>query len=265
MNVFKDIITLNKNSRGCYILDTVKGCGICVKEKPQGCYGNCYAKNIADRYRFDFTNPINRIFSESDGQGYFDGYHDTKHEANIVSKIKKIDMPFVRIGEMGDPSEDWNHTIEVCKSISVAKKPIVIITKHWKVIPDSLLDDIKKLNITINTSVSAMDNSNELDHRIIQYKRFAKYCNSVLRVVSCDFNRDNDYGANMAKIQDKLFEYPNIIDTIFRPIAKNKIVTSGIIKVKKMEFLKSNVLASSHCDNPYLGMCNSCPDMCGIK
>ena len=265
MKTFKDKISLVKNGRGCYILDTVKGCSVCEKEKPNGCYGDCYAKNIASRYKFDFSNPIKRDFYKDEKQLMFFDFVDNGHLCDVIKQIKKKEVPFVRIGEMGDPSEDWDHTINVCSAISYAEKPIVIITKHWNTIPDYLLDSIRMIDLCINTSISALDSAEEIEHRLEQYHRLKKYCNSVLRIVSCDFNLDNPEGAIRAEIQEELFENENIIDTVFRPNIKNPLVINGVIKTIKIPFLKSKVLASVYNSKPYLGYCPTCPDMCGVK
>jgi hypothetical protein len=68
-----------------------------------------------------------------------------------------------------------------------------------------------------------------------------------------------------AKMQDKLFKHSKIIDTVFRPNAKNKLVTNEIIKTQKIKFLKITMLASIYNNNTYLGFCNNCPDMCGLN
>jgi len=265
MKQWKNTIALNKNNRGCYILDTIKGCSACSKEKPNGCYGNCYAKNISSRYNFDFSNIVKRDFYKDKQQLYLFDYFDTKHVNKIIKKLKKIDMPFVRIGEMGDPSENWNHTINVCKMISVAKKSIVIITKHLNTIPNSLLTDIKKLDICINTSISALDTESEINHRLKLFSRLKKYCNSVLRIVSCDFNKSNIEGLKKYKIQEKLFKNDKVIDTIFRPNLNNNYVTSKMINVDKIMFLKKEVYASIYNTNTHFGYCSKCHDMCGIN
>jgi hypothetical protein len=245
MKTFKDRITLNRNSRGCYILDTVKGCRGCNPNRPRGCYDDCYAWNIAARYGRDFTQTVKRDFPQDKAQfGLFD-FDDARHVSEIVQAIKRIDMPFIRIGEMGDPSEDWEHTLKVCGIISEARKPIVIITKHWESIPDRLLPDIRWLNLCINTSVSALDNEEELCHRLEQYNRVKQYCNSVLRIVSCDFNFDNPEGVRRIEIQDSLFRNNNTIDTVFRPSPQNPLVINGIINTKKVSFLRARVLQAS--------------------
>lgn len=265
MKKYKSEITINKNARGCYVIDTVKGCSVCAELKPRGCYDDCYAKNIAGRYGFVFSEPVKREFKHDNKQLYLLDFYDTDHENKIINIIKNNSMPFVRIGEMGDPSEDWRHTIDICKIISKACKPIVVITKHWKTIPTNLLKEIQKLNICINTSISALDDVMEIDHRLTQYNRLKPYCSSVLRIVSCDFNIENDIGKEKSIIQEKLFMNENIIDTIFRPRIDNDLVTKKIINVTKTNFLKSSVLASVYSKKTYFGKCNDCPDMCGIK
>jgi len=265
MKQFKDIITLAKNNRGCYILDTVKGCSGVSKDRPRGCYGDCYANNIASRYGVEFTKPVQRGFIYNNLQYNLFEFADSAHESAIIKAIKKVDMPFVRIGEMGDPSEDWEHTINVCKTISIAGKSIVIITKHWKSIPYWLLPELKNIDLCINTSISAMDSDSEIINRLIQYEKLKDVCKSVLRVVSCDFNKETPEGRRMAEIQNRLFKKEKVLNTVFRPSANNPIVTSGIINIKKTMFFRTKVLASMAYEDTYMGMCNTCPDMCGLN
>lgn len=255
MHEYKDVITLNRNSRGCYILDTVKGCS-CMANKPGGCYGDCYASHIAARYGFDFSKPVKRGFLCSDSQLYFSGFSDTTHEAQIVKQIKAAEMPFVRIGEMGDPSENWEHTLSVCQAIAIANKPIVIITKHWKRLTDDQISAFSELPVVFNTSVSALDSTAELEYRLQQHERLPR--SSVLRVVSCAFN-DKEH----EKTQQELLSRDKVIDTVFRPNANNPFLLSGTISAKKVKFLGSSMLASMHKDDVFFGYCRDCPDQCG--
>lgn len=264
MKNYKNIITLNKNKRGCYILDTVKGCLVC-RDNPGGCYGGCYAKNIASRYGFDFSKPIKRCFIKESKQLYFPGFYDTKHINNITKKVENISADFVRIGEMGDPSYDWNHTIDVCNKISLSGKYIVIITKHLKTIPKHLLIDLVKLKVCINTSISALDSAGEIKHRLKQFNLLKNYCKSVLRVVSCEFNKNNYEGFYRSNVQDELFDNKSVIDTVFRPRLNNRFVINKIINIKKIKFLKSSTYASVFNKYTYFGYCNECNDMCGIN
>lgn len=269
MKTYKSAITLNRNSRGCYILDTVKGCLAGALFEGKGCYGDCYAKNIASRYGFDFENVQSRKFeNEDDGQLFFFGLTDKTHTNEIVRQIKAADMPFIRIGEMGDPSFDWENTIEVCNEIAVSGKPIVIITKHWKPIPETLLENLSVLKgLCINTSASALDTIEQTDYRLTQFERLKPYCNSILRIVSCEFNKDNPEGMARSIIQNRIFNVgaEKIIDTVFRPSASNQFVTGGVIKTEKVKFLRKDCLASVHKKNTYFGMCGTCPEMCGIN
>lgn len=259
MHAYKDIITLNRNSRGCYILDTVKGCSY-AKTKHGGCYGDCYANNIASRYGFDFSNPVKRGFEKETEQIYFNGFEDTAHESEIIRQIKQAKMPFIRIGEMGDPSENWEHTLLVCKIISVVRKPIVIITKHWNVMSEKQEKEFSKLPVIFNTSVSMLDTDEQQKYRLSQYERLKKTNKSVLRVVSCKFtNKEKE------KKQNDLLSQENVIDTVFRPSKENEYLTSGVITAKKIKFLGSSMLASMHDENTFMGYCKDCQDQCGLK
>ena len=263
MKLYKDVISLSKNGRGIWDLDTIKGCKSGLLENENGCYNDCYAYKTAKRYGIDFSNSVERNFINE------------THRNLIVNQIEKIDMPFIRIGCSGDPSENWEHTINIIKQIKESSqlslfdissiKQVVIITRHWNVLTDTQLKEISKYNICINTSVSALDNENLINKSLNEYNRLKPYCKSILRVVSCDFNEDNEIGKHKAEIQRKLFKNESVIDTVFRPSSKNKFVTDKIINVKKMGFMKSKALVSKFNKKAYLGKCNSCLEMCGLN
>jgi len=263
MRTYKSIISLSKNERGIWDLDTIKGCKSGMLENPKGCYNDCYAFKTANRYGIDFSKSIERNFENE------------AHKQQIIRQIEKIDMSFIRIGCAGDPSENWEHTIKIIKEIRDSsqlsffdisyKKQIVIITRHWNVLTDKQLNEIKKYNICINTSVSALDNDLLINTDLTQYERLKPFCKSVLRIVSCDFNEENVIGKEKAEIQRKLFKNLNVIDTVFRPSKNNEFVKQNIINVKKMAFMKSKQLISKFNKKAFTGKCENCLEMCGIN
>jgi len=263
MRVYKGIISLSKNGRGIWDLDTIKGCESGIVENKNGCYSDCYALKTAKRYGIDFSKSIERNFTNE------------AHRNKIVKQIEKIDMDFIRIGCAGDPSENWEHTFKIIKQIRESsqlalfdissKKQIVIITRHWKLLTENQLEEIKKYNICINTSISALDKKKEIKKALTQYNRLKKYCKSVLRVVTCDFNLKNKIGRKKSIIQNNLLKNENIIDTVFRPSIKNEFVLNEIINVKKMAFMKSKTLVSKFNKKAFLGKCDNCLEMCGLK
>ena len=120
MKKFSNNISLLKNFRGVYELDTSKGCYSGMLNNLKGCYNECYAYRYSKKWGYNFKNTVIRDFK------------DTKHIVEIVNNINKIDMPFIRIGVSGDPSENWEHTINICNKIyKHINKAIVIIKKHW--------------------------------------------------------------------------------------------------------------------------------------
>jgi hypothetical protein len=263
MKEYKEIISLSKNGRGIWDLDTIKGCKSGLLENQKGCYSDCYALKTAKRYGIDFSKSIERKFENE------------QHRKYIVNQIEKIDMPFIRIGCSGDPSENWQHTINIIKQIKESsqlslfdissKKQIVIITRHWNILTDEQLKEILKYNICINTSVSALDNDNLINKSLEQYNRIKPFCKSVLRIVSCDFNEENEQGKIKAEIQRKLFKNELTIDTVFRPSKSNQFVIDGVINTKKMGFMKSKALVSKYNKKAFLGKCENCLEMCGIN
>jgi len=263
MRTYKNIISLSKNERGIWDLDTIKGCESGLLENSKGCYNDCYAYKTAKRYGIDFSKSIERNFENE------------AHKQSIIKKIEKIDMPFIRIGCAGDPSENWQHTINIIKQIKESsqlslfdissKKQIVIITRHWKLLTDNQLIQLSKYNICINTSVSALDNDKLINTALGQYNRLKPYCKSVLRIVSCDFNENNEQGKKMSEIQRKLFKNELTIDTVFRPSKNNEFVKNEIINVKKMSFMKSKQLISKMDKKAFVGKCENCLEMCGLN
>lgn len=252
MRGYKSTISLTKNSRGIYSLDTTMGCTSGLKDNPKGCYNDCYAAKSAKLYGYDFSKTVTRDFK------------DELHRRKIVMQISRIPLPFVRIGTMGDPSENWEHTVNVCEKIKHCNKEIVIITKHWTNLTDAQLEVFAGLNICINTSVSALDNPVLLENSVAQYNRIKKYCKSVLRIVSCDFNIENKEGYELYKIQKKLFENDDILDTVLRVNKHNKLVKDGVINIKQVTFLGAKQYASKYNKKTYLGKCSNCHEMCGV-
>lgn len=263
MKTYKDIISLSKNDRGIWDLDTVKGCASGVAENKKGCYGDCYAFKTANRYGIDFSVSVNRKFINE------------SHKNTIIKQIERVDMPFIRIGCSGDPSEDWGHTINIINQLRnksqlslfdlSSKKQIVIITRHFNLLTDIQLKELSKYNVCINTSVSALDNHDVMKNSLNEYNRLKTFCKSVLRVVSCDFNEENKIGRKKAEIQRALFKNVNTLDTVFRPSKSNPLVLDGVINIKKMSFMKRKAYVSKYNKKTFLGKCESCLEMCGIN
>ncbi len=253
MRSYSGTISLVKNSRGIFSLDTSMGCSSGMANEPGGCYGDCYAANASKRYGYDFSKTVLRHF-ESEA-----------HRRHILNRINKIPLDFVRIGSSGDPSENWEHAIGILKGIDKCNKEIVIITRHWGALNDEQLAYLGTINVCVNTSVSALDKPEVREHCIAQYKRLKPFCKSILRVVSCDFNMDNERGHELAKAQEDLFNNDGTLDTVFRPNKNNDLVTTGVVNVAKVKFMNSMVLASKYNKSAYLGKCSTCHEMCGLN
>lgn len=229
------------------------GCESGLRHDKKGCYSDCYAVKSAKIYGYDFSKTILRNFeSES-------------HKRKIITQINNVKLDFVRIGCSGDPSENWEHCINIIKAIQWANKQIVIITKHWSNLTTEQLGYLSTINICINTSVSAMDKPELLSNSLEQYHRIKKYCKSILRIVSCDFNLENETGLKLSLLQKELFKNENTIDTIFRPAKNNPLVVDGIVNVKQGMFNGSKALLSKYNKKTYSGKCSNCKEMCGAE
>jgi hypothetical protein len=244
-------ITLSHNSRDLYSLDPTMGCRAGLAENPLGCYNDCFAARSAMIRGYDFTKTTLRHF------------RDRRHEREILNKIRKMKQPFVRMGTNGDPSEDWTHTLNICRIVAPARKPIVIITRHWTALTDEQLSELSRYNICINTSVSALDNVALRERCLAEYERLKPFCKSVLRIVSCDFNLENKVGRELAEVQRRLFENDNTLDTVFRVSPRNEWSELGIVNTKKERFLGAECLVSRRSSETYFGKCGTCKELCG--
>jgi hypothetical protein len=218
-----------------------------------GCYGDCYAAKSAKLYGYDFSKTVYRDFVNE------------KHRRKIVDGINRVKLDFIRIGTSGDPSENWEHTIKIIKGIEHCNKQIVIITKHWTNLNQSQLDYMATVNVCINTSVSALDKPHLIANSLAQYEILKRYCKSVLRVVSADFNLENETGHELAKVQSKLFKNENTLDTVLRLNRRNALVNDGVVKVSETTFLGKKALVSKFKPSTYFGKCSTCHEMCGLN
>ena len=252
MREYKNTITLVKNARGVWSLDPVLGCSSGMAENEKGCYGDCYAARYAKKYGYDFSKNVLRHFKNE------------KHVELIRKKINDIDLPFIRMGTSGEPSENWEHTLSIIEQLGHVDKEIVIITKHWNQLTDRQLKRLSKFNVCVNTSVSALD-GNVMDVGLREYERLKHFCRSILRVVSCDFNLDNIEGQNLDRIQENIFKNYQFIDTVLRVSLNNPLVTEGIINTHKTKFLGKTCNISKRFKKTYFGNCENCLEMCGVN
>lgn len=253
MRTYSNIISLTQNSRGIYSLDTSIGCKSGMANEIGGCYNDCYAAKSSKLYGYDFSKTVLRNFESE------------KHRQLIVNKINKIKLDFVRIGTSGDPSENWEHTINILKGIDKCNKEIVIITKHWTNLSIDQMEYLKTINVCINTSISALDKEHIYKNGISQYNKLKPYCKSILRIVSANFNLNNETGHKLAKIQAEMFNNEDTLDTVLRVNKRNYLVKNGIINVIETTFLGKKALVSKFNRNTYFGKCSTCHEMCGLN
>lgn len=262
MREYSRYISLTKNTRGVYSLDPSLGCASGTAENRRGCYNDCYAVKMSRAYGYDFSKTVLRDF------------RNENHRIKTIREIEKIPLPFVRMGTMGDPSENWAHTLKICRAINTThqfslfnttSKQIVIITKHWTNLTEAQLHELAGFNLCINTSVSALDDLRQLDNALEQYEKLKGYCKSILRIVSADFNKENDHGKRLAKIQDGLFKKQLTLDTVLRVGKNNPWVIDGVIKIKQMNFMGNKQYLSKFNKKTYVGKCSTCLEMCGVN
>jgi len=251
MRSYSKQITLTENGRGIWTIDPIMGCKSGLEEDKKGCFGDCYAARNARIYGYDFQENVLRDFKSE------------KHLKSIINKINKLEFPFIRMGNSGDPSENWEHTIKILELLKPINKEVVIITKHWNKLNKEQLLRIKELNVCINTSISAIDKN--LHENIQEYETLKLYCKSILRCVSFDFNIDNEKGLSFNLLQDWIFNTYEVLDTVFRCSKSNYLYKEGIINIKETKFLGKKCYVSKLNPKTYFGKCNNCLEKCGIK
>jgi len=250
---YSERLTADVNEKGVLDVDTVKGCTAGMNARPgTGCYGGCYAANIAKFRGIDFAQSVTRkIKSSADAR-------------NIERAVSAAPEGFFRVGTMGDPCHAWSHTVDVVEWLAPRAVP-VIVTKHWMVATNAQLARLVKCGAVLNTSVSALDTPAELRHRERQMARYVAAGGvSVPRVVSCDFDTSKDEGARMAKVQRRLLDMPDALDNPLRVPRNHDLVKRGIIKVSRVKDLASVRTISLSNPDTYVGHCEACPDKCGL-
>ena len=253
---YPETITLTLNTKGVLDLDTVKGCAAGMALNPRGCYGLCYAAKIAAFRGWDFSKSVNRVWG------------DARNRSRILDTLKRTSKKWVRIGTMGDPSMDWAHTLRVLFDLSITGKVPVVITKHWNVMTRNQVETMEYVGAVLNTSISALDTPAQIAHRLTQFHGYRG--RSILRFVSCDFNRDNEQGAALATVQDELFRQggSRVIDTPLRLNGNYPLLVEGVIKAGKYKDAAGydiGQLVSLYKKDAFLGHCRRCPDQCGVK
>lgn len=246
------VLTASENQKGVLDVDTVKGCTLGMKVRPDGgCYNECYAAKTAARYGIDFGVSVSRKLTPW-------------NRVEIFQAVRDFHASWYRIGTAGDPCHDWDNTLEVMEALHATGKQAVIITKHWIVLTDEHLRRLKALDAVINTSVSALDTPQELKHRLRQIRRIAAAgVHSVPRVVTCEFG-DTEWGKRAKGIQDYLMTLEHVIDNPLRAPRTNALVQSGdILLSTRPEAVGGGHSISLHDKSVYLGTCPECPDQCG--
>jgi hypothetical protein len=251
---YRDLLTVDINSKGVLDVDTVKGCTFGIAAHgAKGCYQGCYAAAIAKFRGIDFSKAVVRKVK-------------TWAQAKQIEKrVKAAPLGFFRVGTMGDPCHSWDETVETVSWLSKYARPVVI-TKHWQKPSDEHIKALVKGGAILNTSVSALDDKKQLTRRLQQIERYsAAGGQSVARVVSCDFDSTNETGAAMGETQKQLFKLPLMIDNPLRVTQKHEYVAQALIKIRKVQDLIAvRDISMPEGSKTYVGHCNGCTELCGL-
>jgi hypothetical protein len=248
---YQPVLTVSENQKGVLDVDTVKGCTLGMRAQEGGCYGECYANKIAERYGIDFTVSVSRKLTPANKWG-------------VYRAVKEWPAHWYRIGTAGEPCHDWDNTLEVIEFLHDARKVAVIITKHWIPLSDDHIARLAAVSAVVNTSVSGFDTDAQLKHRVAQMDRLkAGGVRSVARVVSCEFG-NTEWAKAAKRKQDYLMTLNPVIDNPLRAEKSNIHVINGDIILTRMDdAVGGGKLISLNDDGAYLGTCQACPDQCG--
>jgi len=252
--LYKGALTVAVNQKGVLDVDTVKGCTIGMKVRPEGgCYDECYAAKIAVRYGIDFSVSVSRKMMPWD-------------RGNIFRAVWGFNANWYRIGTAGDPCHDWENTLEVCEALQGTGKTPVIITKHWVKLDDSHISRLKSVGAVVNTSTSGLDTDAETKYRVRQIERLRDAgVSSINRVVTVSYG-DSAWGKAAKEKQKYLLSIGPVIDNPLRVTKSNPRVLSGEIRVERQESaIGGGKIISLHSPHVYLGSCANCPDQCGVQ
>jgi hypothetical protein len=250
---YRPILTATLNGKGVLDVDTVKGCQLGINRYPNGgCYGECYAYKTAHQYGIDFSTSVSRR-------------PGTRTFAQVFKQVRGHRATWYRVGTAGDPSHDWENTLAVCERLAPAGKTPVIITKHWKALLDPQLDRLARLHAVLNTSVSGLDTSEEIEYRIGQLERLKRWgIRSVCRVVTCKYG-NTPRGVEAKRKQDYLLSILPVIDNPLRATKSNGMVLAGdIILGRNDNSIGGGKYISLHQKNIHIGVCANCVDQCGV-
>lgn len=252
---YHDSLTAAVNRKGVVEVDTIKGCTLGMRAYPDGgCYGACYANSIADMYGIDFETSVSRGFADH-----------RAHRDHLITQLMSTGSPWYRVGVMGDPCHNWDHTISVINALRWAKMTAVIVTKHWKTLTDHHVSRLLDIDVVVNTSTSGMDTDAEIRHRVGQLERLRGYgIPSVNRVVTCEFG-DTEWGRLAAEKQAYLLSLVPVIDNPFRVgPAHPRVISGDILITRRNDSIGGGKWVSVHSPFSFLGSCAACPDQCGV-
>jgi hypothetical protein len=187
-----------------------------------------------------------------------------QHIDVCINQLIKTGAEWYRIGVMGDPCHDWDHTLNVIHALRHAKMVAVIITKHWTTLSDHHLSKLKDLSVVVNTSTSGLDTDAEFRHRVNQIERLrANGIPSVNRVITCEYTGSTLWSRECAERQRVLLAIKPMIDNPLRVSKDNPHLLSGEIKATwRPDSIGGGKLVSAHSEDVYLGHCAPCPDQC---
>jgi len=249
------------------ICDVVRGC-VGARREAGGCYGSCYAMKMARMAGVDFSTPVPMILDS----------------AALKRSLKRCKQRWIRVGVSGDPSLDWEKTVQVCELIHEAGKIPVVITKGWKMISEGQLVSFRRQGTILHVSISGLDGWKLVNDRLDLIARYREAGGTpVIRLISAPFTGNKEegigYEGKPAWLQDqiitwaRLYKVP-ILETPLRTFSTSRYVQDGTIDSERLEKHVSPIsgkfdgqlsagrtisgLRTGYCDTT----CDKCPNQC---
>lgn len=225
-------------------LDPVKGCSSTFCEW-------CYARESCARYHILFNVPVPQVLRE-----------------DLLRKdLRMCSLDWVRIGVMGEPSEDWELTAKVAKVCAEEGKRVAIITRLLKLPNHSELQTLADIGTVINWSISPTDPVEFIKSRWESVRTYPYLVLRLLTFAFADGCEESKMQAWLSSIHPHILEQPARVFRTLRVWPK--------LDHKRYHHPPSYIVGSKGPSRwltagPVLnvpvccGHCSSCPWKCGL-
>jgi len=193
------VIRVRTNSKNQFnTVDPVYGCvGGLTNVDPAtgvayGCPWGCYAKFSFKKLRADFSTPVPQIVNE-------------KILKEDLRKVRRRGVHWIRNGVVGDPSQDWETTIDCCEIEHRMDLTPVVFTRQWLDPSPSQVRELIDYDVLLHSTICALDSDGFLAPREEMVRTYLQEGGqAVLRVVTFHYDDTTEEGLRLWDRQDHL-------------------------------------------------------------